>query len=99
MLSLAVSVACVAVVFVQTYVRGRCEFRRRRVGTVLLWFSAVVVGGATLFAPRLTSSLLAGRLPAFTSSQKLYTFDGREFLREFQEASSMTRVVVLLSPT
>jgi uncharacterized membrane protein YfcA len=92
------SVACVALAFVQTYLRGRCEFRQRRLRTVLLWFSAVVVG-ATLFAPRLTSSLLAGRLPSFTSPDRLYTFDEREFLREFQAASAETRVVVLLSPT
>jgi hypothetical protein len=65
---------------------------------VLLWFSAALVG-ATLLAPRLTSSLLAGRLPSFTSSDKLYTFEEREFLREFQAASRTTRLVVLLSPT
>jgi len=92
------SVACVVAAFVQTYFRGRCEFRRRRLRTLLLWFSAVVVG-TTLFAPRLTSSLLAGHLPSFTSSDRLYTFDEREFLREFQAAESMTRAVVLLSPT
>jgi hypothetical protein len=92
------SVACVAVAFVQTYVRRRCEFRYRRLRTLLLWFSAVVVG-ATLLAPRLTSSLLAGRLPTFTSSDRLYTFDEREFVREFDAASAMTRVVVLFSPT
>jgi hypothetical protein len=92
------SVACVVVAFVQTYVRGRCEFRYRRVRTLLLWFS-VLVTGATLLAPRLTSSLLAGRLPSFTSSSRLYTFDQREFLSEFQAASAKTRLVVLLSPT
>jgi hypothetical protein len=93
-----ISVACVVVAFAQTYWRGRCEFRYRRVRTLLLWFSAVVVG-ATLLAPRFTASLLAGRLPRFTSSVRLYTFDEREFLREFEAASAVPRMVVLLSPT
>jgi len=95
---LGISVACVVAAFVQTYFRRRCEFRQRRVRTVLLWWSVLVVG-ATLFAPRLTSSLLAGRLPSFTASDKLYPFEQREFVREFEAASGITRVVVLLSPT
>jgi hypothetical protein len=92
------SVVCVAVAFVQTYVRSRCEFRFRRGRTLLLWFSALVIG-ATLLAPRFTASLLAGRLPKFTSSDRLYAFEEHEFVREFDAASSMTRMVVLLSPT
>src|SRR6185312_14261748 len=52
-----VSVACLALAFVQTYFRSRCEFRTRRLRTVLLWFSALVVS-ATLLAPQFTGSLL-----------------------------------------
>ncbi len=92
------SVGCLAVAFVQTYFIGRCEFRRRRLRTFLLWFSAVVAG-ATLLTPRFTASLLAGRLPGLTASAPLRTYDEGDFLREFQAAVRQTRLVVLLSPT
>jgi hypothetical protein len=95
---LGLSVGCLMVAFVQTYVLGRCEFGRRRLRTFLLWFSALVVG-ATLLAPRFTATLLAGRLPDFTTAGVLRTFDEADFLREFQAASGQTRLVVLLSPT
>jgi hypothetical protein len=93
-----ISVGCLILGFVQTYLLGRCEFRRRRLRTFLLWFSAVTVG-ATLVAPRFTATLLAGRLPALTAAGKLQTFDERTFLRGFTRASDQTRLVVLLSPT
>jgi hypothetical protein len=92
------SVACLAVAFVQTYFRSDCEFRHRRLRTFLLWFSAVVVA-ATLIAPRFTASILAGRLPAFSATGELRTFDDRDFLAEFSAASDRTRLVVMLSPT
>ena len=84
--------------FVQTYFRSRCEFRHRRLRTILLWFSAAVVV-LTIAAPRFTGSLLAGRLPAFSAAAELRRFDGQEFTREFDSALAQTRVVVLLSPT
>src|SRR5277367_2603272 len=56
---LALSVSSLAFAFVQTYVRGRCEFRYRRFRTLLLWCSAALVLGMVL-APRYVSSLLAG---------------------------------------
>src|SRR5947199_7103270 len=48
---LVLSVVLLVVAFVQTYVRGRCEFRYRRTRTVLLWFSMFVVIGMVA-APR-----------------------------------------------
>jgi hypothetical protein len=93
-----ISVACVLLAFVQTYFRARCDFRTRRFRTILLWFSAVVVG-ATLIAPHFTATLLAGRLPHFIRNGELRTFEEREFVREFDAASSQARVVLLLSPT
>lgn len=92
------SIAFVILAFVQTYFRSRCEFRHRRVRTVLLWFSAVVVT-ASVAAPRFTATLLAGRLPAFAAASELRTFTEQEFIREFDAAAGETRVVVLLSPT
>src|SRR5690242_16806591 len=50
-----ISVAFLVLAFVQTYFRQRCEFRARRLRTLLLWFSAVVVA-ATLLAPRFTAT-------------------------------------------
>lgn len=95
---LALSVVALVFAFVQTYFRGRCEFRYRRVRTCLLWFSAVVVV-SMLAAPRYVSALMAGRLPAFSSTGELREFDEREFRREFDAASGGTRLVLLLSPT
>jgi hypothetical protein len=95
---LCISVGCLILAFTQTYLFGRCEFRRRRLRTFLLWFSAFAVG-ATLLAPQFTATLLAGRLPGAASSAALRTFDEADFLREFQSASQQTRLVVLLSPT
>ena len=95
---LLLSAAALVVAFVQTYFRGRCEFRYRRLRTCLLWFSATVVVGM-LIVPRYVSSLMAGRLPSFRAASDLKDFDGREFVREFDDASGQTRVVLLLSPT
>jgi hypothetical protein len=93
-----VSALFLIVAFVQTYFRSRCEFRHRRIRTVLLWFSAVVVV-MTIAAPRFTATLLAGRLPGFRAGAELRTFAENDFLREFEAASGQTRLVVLLSPT
>jgi hypothetical protein len=93
-----ISVAFLALAFVQTYFRARCDFRTRRFRTVLLWFSAVVVA-ATLVAPHFTATLLAGRLPQFSAAGELRTFDEHAFVREFDAASGEMRLVVLLSPT
>ena len=95
---LGLSVASIVFAFVQTYVRGRCEFRHRRFRTVLLWFSAVLVGGM-LAAPRYASSLLAGNIPAVFGSSVLHPFSEGEFIRAFNASSGRTRMVVLLSPT
>jgi hypothetical protein len=95
---LGLSVGCLILAFTQTYLFGRCEFRRRRLRTFLLWFSGVAVA-ATLLAPQFTATLLAGRLPGASPAAALRTFDEAGFLREFQTASHATRLVVLLSPT
>jgi hypothetical protein len=95
---LALSVVFLIAAFVQTYFRGRCEFRHRRLRTVLLWFSAVIVV-ATLIAPRFTATILAGRLPTFAATTELRTFDDADFLRAFDAASAEPRLVLLLSPT
>lgn len=95
---LGLSGAAVVFAFVQTYFRGRCEFRHRRLRTCLLWFTTLLVAGM-LVAPRYVSSILAGRLPSVTAAGKLHAFDAREFARQFDAAAGQTRVVVLLSPT
>jgi hypothetical protein len=95
---LVLSVASLVFAFVQTYVRGRCEFRHRRFRTVMLWFSIVLVGGM-LAAPRYASSLLAGRIPAVFGSSTLHPFEEGSFVQAFNAASNRTRLVVLLSPT
>src|SRR6266567_504784 len=64
---LALSLAALVLAFVQTYFRGRCEFRHRRLRTCLLWFSATIVL-SMLVVPRYVSSLMAGRLPAFSAA-------------------------------
>jgi hypothetical protein len=92
------SVGFLVLAFVQTYLRQRCEYRTRRLRTVLLWFSAAVVA-STLLAPRFTASLLAGRLPEFGAASDLRTFTEAGFLREFDAASGGQRLVLLLSPT
>ncbi|HYW42293.1 MAG TPA: hypothetical protein VE959_05520 [Bryobacteraceae bacterium] len=84
--------------FVQTYFRRRCEFRYRRLRTVLLWFACVVVVGM-LIAPGYFSSLVAGRIPSFRGAAALQDFDVRDFAGRFDAASGATRLVVLLSPT
>jgi hypothetical protein len=91
------SVACIVVAFVQTYFRGRCDFRHRRLRTLLLWVSATLVG-ATLIAPNFTARILAG-LPVLPAAGELRPFTPPAFLREFDAASSGTRLVLLLSPT
>jgi hypothetical protein len=95
---LALSAAALVFAFVQTYFRGRCEFRHRRLRTCLLWFSATVLVGM-LVMPRYVSSLMAGRLPSFSAASDLRDFDDRQFIREFDAALNQTRVVLLLSPT
>ena len=95
---LALSVAALVLAFVQTYFRGRCDFRHRRLRTCLLWFSATIVLGM-LVMPRYVSSLMAGRLPTFSASSDLRDFDERQFTRDFDAALSQTRIVLLLSPT
>src|SRR4051794_29264456 len=95
---LPLSVAALVVAFVQTYFRGRCEFRYRRLRTCLLWFSATVVVGMVIM-PRYVASLMAGRLPVFSAASVLHDFDERAFIRDFDTAADQTRLVVLLSPT
>lgn len=95
---LALSVALLVFGFIQTYIRGRCEFRQRRLRTVLLWFTAAFVLGM-LLAPRQVSSLLAGQNPWVRAASTLRQFDAAAFQREFDVAADRTRVVVLLSPT
>ena len=95
---LGFSAVCLVLAFVQTYVRGRCEFRHRRLRTFLFWFAAAALG-ATFLAPGFTATLLAGRLPRFKAAAELRTFDEADFLREFRDAQGQTRLVVLLSPT
>jgi len=95
---LAFSVAALVFAFVQTYFRGRCAFRHRRLRTCLLWFSATVLLGM-LVMPHYVSSLMAGRLPSFSASSGLRDFDEHQFIREFDAALGQTRIVLLLSPT
>ena len=95
---LALSIASLIFAFVQTYYRARCDFRHRRLRTVLLWFSAIIVT-AMLAAPQYFASLVAGGVPRLTASSELRTFNGDDFIRRFNAASSSTRVVLLLSPT
>lgn len=92
------SAGCLIVAFVLTYFRSRCEFRQRRLRTILLWFSAAIVV-ATIAAPGITATLLAGRLPFFSAASELRTFTEQDFIREFDAAAGQTRLVVLLSPT
>jgi hypothetical protein len=84
--------------FVQTYLRRKCEFRQRRLRTLLLWFSTVIVVGM-LAAPRYAAALLIGRLPSFSATSQLRQFDEKAFVREFNLAADHPRLVVLLSPT
>jgi hypothetical protein len=95
---LGLSVASLVFAFVQTYFRGRCAFRHRRLRTCLLWFSATIVAGM-FAAPTFFSTLLAGHLPFLKGSSELRAFHQAAFAREFDEARDLTRVVVLLSPT
>jgi hypothetical protein len=95
---LAFSVAALVFAFVQTYFRRRCEFRQRRLRTVLLWFSALLIA-SMLACPRQVSTMLAGRLPVFAATGTLLDFDEQAFVRDFNAATGYTRLVVLLSPT
>lgn len=95
---LVLSAASLVFAFVQTYGRGRCEFRYRRFRTVLLWFSMALVVGM-LAAPRYASSLLAGRIPAVFGPSALHPFEEAAFIKAFNAASDRERLVVLLSPT
>jgi MFS family permease len=94
---LVLSAGALVFAFVQTYFRRRCEFRNRRLRTVLLWFSAVTVIGMFI-APGYIASLIAGRIPSLSGGE-LRDFDPLDFVREFDAASDSTRLVVLLSPT
>jgi hypothetical protein len=95
---LGLSVASLLFAFVQTYFRGRCAFRHRRLRTCLLWFSATVVAGM-FAAPTFFASMLAGHLPVVKGSGEWRTFQLADFAREFDAARDRTRVVALLSPT
>lgn len=95
---LALSAAALVFAFVETYFRARCDFRHRRLRTVLLWFSAVVVVGMLIF-PRAFSSVLAGTAPWAAPTSPLRTFEPAAFIHDFNGASRTTRLVVLLSPT
>src|SRR5947209_5302782 len=53
---LAFSVACLIFGFAQTYIRSRCEFRHRRLRTLLLWFSAATVT-AMMVVPQQVSTM------------------------------------------
>jgi hypothetical protein len=95
---LALSVASLIFSFVQTYFRGRCAFRHRRLRTCLLWFSATIVTGM-FAAPTFFSNILAGHLPFLRAASELRPFQQADFVREFDAASDRTRIVALLSPT
>jgi len=95
---LVFSVAAILFAFVQTYFRRRCEFRTRRLRTVLLWLTGALVFGM-IAAPRFTASLLAGQIPAFRGTAQVADFSEAAFLRSFQDAGKHARLVVLLSPT
>jgi len=95
---LALSAGFLLLAFVQTYWLRRCEFRRRRARTLLLWFACIVVVSMLAF-PRFTSTLLAGHLPAFSGATTLADFDEGAFARDFDAGADKTRIVVLLSPT
>jgi len=92
------SLTCLAFAFVQTYLRDRCEFRHRRLRTVLLWFSAAMIT-AMLAAPNQFASVIAGRLPSFTATGHLIPFDTASFERDFNAEAQQHRLIVLLSPT
>jgi hypothetical protein len=95
---LALSIASLIFAFVQTYVRGRCAFRYRRLRTCLLWFSATMVTGM-FAAPAFFSSLMAGHLPFLKATSDLRQFQQASFIREFDSESDRIRIVALLSPT
>ena len=95
---LGLSVASLLFAFVQTYFRGRCAFRHRRLRTCLLWFSATIVTGM-FAAPAFFSNILAGHLPFLKASSELRPFHQADFAREFDASSDRARLVVLLSPT
>jgi hypothetical protein len=95
---LAFSAAALVFAFVQTYVRRRCEFRHRRLRTMLLWFSTVIVVGM-IAAPGVFASLIAGRVPSLSGAGELRDFNAADFTRAFDAASDAERLVVLLSPT
>jgi hypothetical protein len=95
---LALSIVSLLIAFLQTYYWRRCSFTHRRVRTALLWFSAIVVS-SMVTAPRLTSTILAGRLPSFSGVSSLRDFQERYFVSEFNADPNETRLVLLLSPT
>jgi len=95
---LVVSIGSLLFAFVQTYLRGRCAFRQRRLRTCLLWFSATIVLGM-LAAPSFFSTILAGHSPFHKSAGELRAFTQADFLNEFDAARDRTRVVALFSPT
>jgi hypothetical protein len=95
---LCLSVASLLFAFAQTYFRGRCAFRHRRLRTCLLWFSATIVT-CMFAAPTFFSSILAGHLPFRKASSELRAFQLADFTKEFDAARDRTRIVALLSPT
>ena len=95
---LGLSVVSLVFAFVQTYYRRDCSFGQRRARTALLWLSAMIVVPMLAF-PQFTATLLAGRLPSFSAASPFRDFDQQTFIREFNDATDKTRLVVLLSPT
>jgi hypothetical protein len=95
---LAFSVGSLIFAFIQTYFRNRCEFRHRRLRTVLLWFSALTVMGMVVF-PVQFAAALAGVVPSRSAAGTIQTFDEQAFIRDFDASANAARLVVLLSPT
>lgn len=95
---LAFSVGSLIFAFVQTYFRDRCEFRHRRLRTVLLWFSALIVSAMLVF-PAQFASVLAGVVPYTGAAGRSQAFEEAAFVRDFNAKAHATRIVLLLSPT
>lgn len=80
--------------------KGTCQ-RRSRTSLAIFWTSMAIVLAFMLF-PQAMASFLADRLPAFGSSHAPPITDlaSIDLLRnEFNQASSKSRVIILLSPT
>ncbi len=93
------SVLSLAFGFVQTYRRGRCEFRHRVFRTILLWSSAAIVAAMLIF-PQFVAGVLAGRFsPNSRATVSFRAFDLAILRAGFNTASAETRVIAFLSPT